>query len=91
MKNLSIKGARVRVEMDYQLSGSVLAGTVEAGVNEVRSAFEVDSDEADEDILNIVRLAKRGCFAEALVQTAVPIRSTLRLNGDDATPALESA
>ncbi len=89
MKNLSIKNARVHVEFDYFLTGSVLAGTVSSGVTEVRSDFDVDSDESEEDILNVIRLAKRGCFAERLVQTAVPMKSTLRLNGKDATSALE--
>ena len=34
-------------------------------------------------------LAKRGCFAERLVETAVPIKSTLKLNGKEATDLLE--
>ena len=89
MKNLSITRARVHVELDYYLTGSVLAGTVDCGVTGVRSDFEVDSDEADEDILNVVRLAKRGCFAEKLVRTAVPIQSMLKLNGKEATSALQ--
>ena len=89
MKNLSIKGARVHVELDYYLTGSVLAGTVESGVTEVRSDFEVESDEPEDEILDIVRLAKRGCFAERLVQTAVPMKSTLKLNGKEASLDLE--
>ena len=89
MKKLTIKEARVHVEMDYYLSGSVLAGTVESGVTEVRSDFDVISDEPEEEILNVIRLAKRGCFAERLVETAVPMRSTLKLNGKEATALLE--
>lgn len=85
MRKLSISKARVHVEMDYYLSGSVLAGTVNSGVTEVRSRFEVSSDESEEDIAYVVRLAKQGCFAERLVETAVPIRSTLILNGEEAT------
>ncbi len=88
MKNLSIKSAKVHIEFDYYLTGSVLAGTVDSGVTEVRSDFEVESDESDEDILNVIRLAKRGCFAEKLVQSPVPMRSTLKLNGADATSSL---
>ena len=90
MKNLSIKRARVHVEFDFNLTGSVLAGTVESGVTEVRSDFDVESDEPEEEILNVIRLAKRGCFAEALVRTAVPMKSTLMLNGKEATSALEA-
>jgi uncharacterized OsmC-like protein len=88
IKDLSIKSAKVHVEFDYYLAGSVLANTVTSGATEVRSDFIVESDEPEEEILNIIRLAKRGCFAERLVETAVPIKSTLTLNGRDATDAL---
>ena len=88
MRKLTINSARVHVEMDYYLSGSVLAGTVNSGVTEVRSQFEVSSDEPEEDITYVIRLAKRGCFAERLVETAVPIKSTLILNGKEATSHL---
>ena len=88
MRKLTIDSARVHVEMDYYLSGSVLAGTVNSGVTEVRSQFDVSSDEPEEDIIYVIRLAKRGCFAERLVETAVPIKSTLILNGKEATSHL---
>ena len=89
MRKIAISKARVHVEMDYYLAGSVLAGTVSSGVTEVRSDFEVSSDADEEDIAYVIRLAKRGCFAERLVETAVPIRSTLKLNGREATSLLE--
>ena len=89
MRKIAINSARVHVEMDYYLAGSVLAGTVNSGVTEVRSEFEVSADADEEDIAYVIRLAKRGCFAERLVETAVPIRSTLKLNGKEATSLLE--
>ena len=89
MRKLTINSARVHVEMDFYLSGSVLAGTVNSGVTEVRSEFEVSSDADEEDIAYVIKLAKRGCFAERLVETAVPIKSTLKLNGKEATSLLE--
>ena len=89
MKNLGIKSAKVSVEMKYFLIGSVLKGTVESGCTEVNTNFEVESDESDEDILNIIRLAKRGCFAENMVQTAVPLKSAYKLNGKEVEVALE--
>ena len=89
MRKLPITKARVHVEMDYYLSGSVLAGTVTSGVTEVRSEFEVISDAPEEDVAYVIRLAKQGCFAERLVETAVPIKSTLKLNGKEATSRLE--
>ena len=89
MKNLGIKSAKVNVEMKYFLIGSVLKGTVESGCTEVNTNFEVESDESDEDILNVIRLAKRGCFAENMVQTAVPLKSAYKLNGKEIEVALE--
>ena len=79
----------MHVEMDYYLTGSVLQGTVESGCTEVRTHFEVDSDEPDAAILEIIRLAKRGCFAENMVQTAVPLKSTFKLNGNEVSVSLE--
>ena len=43
----------------------------------------------EEDIAYVIKLAKRGCFAERLVETSVPIKSTLKLNGKEATSLLE--
>ena len=82
MKNLGIDGARVHVEMDYYLTGSVLQGTVESGCTEVRTHFQVESREPDEEILEIIRLAKRGCYAENMVRSAVPRESRYSLNGN---------
>ena len=89
MRKIVIGKARVHVEMDYYLTGSVLAGTVSSGVTKVRSDFDVTADADEQDIAYVIRLAKRGCFAERLVETAVPIKSTLRLNGKEATDLLE--
>ena len=45
MKEIGIKSAKVHVEMDYYLKGSVMDGTVENGITEVRSYFDVESDD----------------------------------------------
>jgi hypothetical protein len=81
MLRKQIEHAEVRVEMDWFLRGSVVAGTVEAGASQCRSHFKVHSPEPLSEIANVVRLAKRGCFAEQLVQQPVPLVSTFELNG----------
>jgi uncharacterized OsmC-like protein len=81
MLKKTITHAEVRVEMDWFVRGSVLAETVDAGATECRTHFRIESPESDEDIARIVRLAKRGCFAERMVATAVPVRSTFEVNG----------
>ena len=81
MKRLGITSARVHVEMDYWLRGSVLQGTVAAGCDEARTHFELESDEDETALAEVVRLAKAGCFAESMVKSAVPIESTVTVNG----------
>lgn len=81
MRKLVIDRAECRIEIDYYLRGSVLAGTVEAGATGCRSHFVVDSPESPDDLENVIRLAKQGCYAERLVETAVTVESTYEVNG----------
>ena len=81
MTKTTFEKATCRVEFDYFLQGSVLRGDVNSGCRRVRTHFKVESSEAEEKILNIIRLAKQGCYAEQMVQTAVPLTSTVKLNG----------
>ena len=76
-----IDKARVRCEFDFFLDGSVLADTVCSGVTEFRSFLEIDSPEPEDVVARIIRTAKRGCYAEQLVQTPVPLVSTYTVNG----------
>ena len=89
MLKKTIDRAECTVEFDWFLEGSVLQGTVKAGTTECRTHFEIESPESDEDILTIIRLAKRGCFAENMVQTAVPLLSTYVINGKESHVILE--
>ncbi|HIC48862.1 MAG: hypothetical protein CL742_07845 [Chloroflexi bacterium] len=83
MKGIEIKSADVNVEFDYFLQGSVIKGTVNNSVTEVRSYFEVDSEETEEKVIEVIKLAKQGCFAESLVRNAIPLVSTCLLNGNE--------
>ena len=81
MMKVNIQKASCHVEFDYSLGGSVLKGTVKAGCTGVRTHFEVESDAPLARLLLLVRNAKQGCFAESMITTAVPLSSTLSLNG----------
>jgi uncharacterized OsmC-like protein len=74
------------VEIDYFIRGSVLRGDVEAGATACRSHFVVDSGAPADVVEKVIRLAKQGCFAEKLVETAVPIHSTFEVNGSEIRP-----
>ncbi len=83
MMRLSIRATRVHVEMDFFQGGSVRQGTIKSGCTGVRTHFELESDEPEEKLLLLIRNAKRGCFAENMVQAAVPLQSAVKLNGKD--------
>jgi hypothetical protein len=82
MTKTDIRKARVRVQIHWYLTGSVLQGTVESGCREVRTDLEVDSADAPEKVRNVVRLAKKGCFAEQLVVRPVPLTGSITINGE---------
>ena len=65
MKKVGITSAKVHIEFDYYLKGSVMKGTVENGVTEVRSHFEVESDEQDESVIDIIKLQSRVVLRKA--------------------------
>lgn len=82
MKKRVIDHAECHVDIDLYIRGSVLRGDIEAGSTGCRSHFIVESPEDPEALAEIIRLAKRGCFAEQLVLHATPIESTYRVNGE---------
>lgn len=82
MRKVKYTGASCRVEMDFYLRGSFLRGDVESGATEVRTHFSVESDESDEVIRRVIQMAKQGCFIENMIQQAVPLKSTITLNGE---------
>jgi len=81
MLKKTVTHAECHVEFDWFLYGSVIAGTVKSGATACRTDFKIESPESEADILKIVRLAKQGCFAEQMVQTAVPLSSSYTING----------
>ena len=81
MLKKTVNKARVRCEFDFYLDGSLLADTIHSGVTEFRTFLEIDSPEPDEVVARIIRSAKRGCYAEQLVTTAVPLVSSYTVNG----------
>ena len=54
MKEVGIRSAKVHVEMDYYLKGSVADNTVENGVTEVRSFFDVESEQQEENLIEVI-------------------------------------
>ncbi len=82
MMKLKINKARCHVEMDFQVSGSVLQGTVQGSWQGISTNLEIDSDEPMEKIVALTRNAKGGCFAEQLIVNPVKLTSSITLRGE---------
>lgn len=82
MTKTRITKAKVRVLIHWYLTGSVLKGTVDSGCKEVETHLEVESDDEADKVRQVVRLAKKGCFAEQLVVRPVPLTGSIRINGE---------
>jgi uncharacterized OsmC-like protein len=82
MTKTRIVRAKVRVLIHWYLTGSVIKGTVDSGCKEVETHLEIDSDDAPDKVAHVVRLAKKGCFAEQMVVRPVPLTGSIRINGE---------
>ena len=81
MMKLKVNKARCHVEFDFQVSGSVLKGTVKGSWQGVSTSLDIDSDESMDKIVALIRNAKGGCFAEQLVVNPVKLTSSVKLRG----------
>jgi hypothetical protein len=59
----------------------VLRGDVVSRCLGVRSNVSVSSEAGREGVAEVIELAKRGCFAEALIQAPVSVETALTING----------
>jgi uncharacterized OsmC-like protein len=84
MTKTEVTRAECFADFDFNVNGSVLKDTIQASVESFRVRMIIDSPEPDEKVHRIIRLAKHGCFAEALVSTAVQIENTFEINGKEA-------
>ena len=83
MMKIEYTSSKVRVEMDYLLSGSVLRGTVKSECTETRTFFEVESDAPEDRVLALIKNAKQGFFAETMITAAEQLKSEIKLNGKE--------
>jgi uncharacterized OsmC-like protein len=81
MKKVTYRRAECDVELDLGASGSVLRGDVVASCSGARTVFRVESDADPAALLEVIRLAKRGCFGEAMIREPVPLVSEVFVNG----------
>jgi organic hydroperoxide reductase OsmC/OhrA len=80
-KKLVLRDERVKVTAHFRESGSVLRGTKEGSCKGFDIELAIESDEATEEIAELIRLAHRMCFTEDALSGTVKLTATHRLNG----------
>ena len=78
---MTVTKASCKVRFRKLLGGSVLKGTVFNRWDGVDTHLAIESDEPAEKLAQLIRNAKNGCFAEGLITQAVPLNSTVEVNG----------
>ena len=81
MKKVHYRRAECDVEIDLGVTGSVLRGDVNAACHGARTVFRVESDADHDALVEVVTLAKRGCFGEAMLRDPVEMASEIFING----------
>ena len=81
MMKLKVTKASCKVRFRKFLGGSVIKGTVYNRWDGVDTHLSIESDAPPEKIGHLLRNAKAGCFAEGLITQAVPLNSTIEVNG----------
>jgi uncharacterized OsmC-like protein len=81
MMKLEVSNAKVSVRFRKILGGSVLKGTVFNKWEGVDTHLTLDSDAPPEKLAHLIKNAKNGCFAEGMIVQAVPLNSTVEVNG----------
>ena len=81
MMKMTVTKASCKVRFRKFLGGSVLKGTVYNRWDGVDTHLSIESDAPPEKLAQLVKNAKNGCFAEGLITQAVPLNSTIEVNG----------
>jgi len=81
MMKLPIRNVRVKVSAQYHRAGSILAGTATAGCDRIRTDVQLESDEPEDRIADLIRVAENSCYTIGALRDPVPTELGVELNG----------
>ena len=81
LMKVNITKVRAEAAVHFDISGSVLAGTIKAGAPKVVTRYEIESPEDPAKVAAMLRTANNGCWVRAAVANPTPFEETLTLNG----------
>ncbi|MHB8133664.1 MAG: hypothetical protein ACYDH1_05480 [Anaerolineaceae bacterium] len=76
-----IRNERVKVTAHFHEQGSVLRGDAEGFCDGFDVEISFDSEEPEEQITTLLRLARQMCFTEKALVGSVPVQVTQQVNG----------
>jgi organic hydroperoxide reductase OsmC/OhrA len=80
-RKLHIRDARTQVRATYRQEGSYLAGDVRSYPGEISIELEIDSDEGEDVLRELARIAHQSCFVEHTLRAPIEVRCVDRING----------
>lgn len=80
-KKLSLDDGRVNVTAHFHEQGSVLAGNHTGSCDGFHVEVSIESNEAPEEIAQLIALAHQMCFTEDALSREVKLTTTHLLNG----------
>ena len=82
MMKVKVESVRAHVAVHFDIRGSVLAGTIEAGAPKVETSYDIESPDDPAMVAAMLRNARNGCWVRAAVSNPVPFEDTISLNGE---------
>jgi organic hydroperoxide reductase OsmC/OhrA len=80
-KKLALRDHRVKLAATFRTQGSVLQGTKVGACERLEIEVSIESDEAADEIDELIRLSHRMCYTEAALSERVPLTKRHVLNG----------
>ena len=80
---VNITKVRAHVAVHFDLRGSVLSQTIQAGCPRVVTHYDVESPDDQARVATVLRNARNGCWVRAAVTNPVPFEDSITLNGQD--------
>ena len=83
LMKVQIGKVKGHVAIQFDLDGSVLAGTIKASTPKVVTSFDIESTDDPSRVAAVLRNARNGCWVRSAVAEPVAFEDTITLNGKD--------
>lgn len=79
---LTLTDVHVDQTVRFYRMGSVLGGSIQSGSMGIDVVVDIASDEPEERIAKLIRVARASCFTHGAIANPVTIETSARLNGE---------